>query len=344
MRFSRVIQTIDSHTEGNPTRVIVGGVRVPPGATLLEKRAWLMENDDALRRLLNFEPRGGGLMCSVLLLPAVDPAADFSVVIMEQDEYVPMCGHCIIGTATTVVATGMVAVEEPVTTVRLEAPVGIITCAVRVDDGVVRGVTFENAESFLLLRDERIETAGLGALMVDVAFGGDFYTIVDADALEIELSARNIQQIATAAIEVRTAVSEQLTVRHPERPDIDRCYMVEFTSRHTTSGGDGRNAVIAPPDALDRSPCGTGTSARVAQLVTRGDLALRQPFKQEGPLGTYFTGQAVKAEERGGVLYVTPQVSGRAFITGMGQHVLDPGDPFQSGFRVGAPGQLDGAA
>ena len=199
MRFSRVIQTIDSHTEGNPTRVIVGGVRVPPGATLLEKRAWLMENDDALRRLLNFEPRGGGLMCSVLLLPAVDPAADFSVVIMEQDEYVPMCGHCIIGTATTVVATGMVAVEEPVTTVRLEAPAGIITCAVRVDDGVVRGVTFENAESFLLLRDERIETASLGALVVDVAFGGDFYTIVDADALEIELSARNIQQIAAAA-------------------------------------------------------------------------------------------------------------------------------------------------
>jgi proline racemase len=162
--------------------------------------------------------------------------------------------------------------------------------------------------------------------------------------LGIELTARNVQQIAAAAIEVRAAVTEQLTVRHPERPDIDRCYMVEFTSRHTTSGGDGRNAVIAPPDALDRSPCGTGTSARVAQLVTRGDLVVGQPFKQEGPLGTYFTGQAVKAEERGGVLYVTPRVSGRAFVTGMGQHVLEPGDPFQSGFRVGTPGQLDGAA
>jgi proline racemase len=341
MRFSRVIQTIDSHTEGNPTRVIVGGVPVPPGASLLDKRAWLKENGDDLRRLLNFEPRGGGLMCSVLLLPAVDPAADFSVIIMEQDEYVPMCGHCIIGTATTVVAMGMVPVEEPVTTLRLEAPAGIITCAVAVTDGVVKSVTFENAESFLLLKDQRIETASLGPLSIDVAYGGDFYALVDADPLGIELTARNIERIVGTAREVRAAVAEQLTVSHPERPDIDRCYMVQFTSRHTTSGGDGRNAVIAPPDALDRSPCGTGTSARVAQLVTRGVLALHQPFKQEGPLGTYFTGEAVKATERDGRLYVVPRVTGRAFITGMGQHLLEPGDPFQSGFRVGTPGQLD---
>src|SRR5450631_3574590 len=132
IRYRRVVQTVDSHTEGNATRVIMGGVKVPHGATLLEKRDWLWRNDDGLRRMLNFEPRGSGMMCSVLLLPAERAASDFAVIIMEQDEYVPMCGHCIIGTATTVVATGMVAAVEPITTVSFDTPAGLVICDVAV--------------------------------------------------------------------------------------------------------------------------------------------------------------------------------------------------------------------
>jgi len=332
---ARMVQTVDSHTEGNPTRVIVGGVPVPTGETVVDKRDWLRANNDVLRRMLNFEPRGNGMMCSVLLMPAVTAEADFAVIIMEQDAYPPMCGHCIIGTATTVVATGMVDVVEPVTRVAFDTPAGLVRCGVAVRDGRPRAVTFTNVDSFLLLRDAEIDAPSLGRLTVDVAYGGDFYTLVDADALGIELSVANEAALTAAANEVRSAVESQLSVVHPERPEIDSCYMVQFTSRKTTAGGDGRNTVVAPPGALDRSPCGTGTSARVAALHTRGELALDTPFRQEGPLGTIFTGEAVAAVERGGHLFITPRVTGSAYLTGFHNFILDPDDPLPSGFRVG---------
>jgi proline racemase len=154
---SRTVRTVDSHTEGNPTRVIVGGVPVPPGATLFEKRDWLKTESDGLRRMINFEPRGSGLMCSVLILPPDTETADFSAIIMEQDEYVPMCGHCIIGTATTVVSQGMVEVVEPVTTVRFDTPAGLVVCDVEVENGNVGAVSFENVDSFLLHENVSIQ-------------------------------------------------------------------------------------------------------------------------------------------------------------------------------------------
>ena len=332
---ARMVQTVDSHTEGNPTRVIVGGVAVPPGETVMEKRDWLRANNDALRRMLNFEPRGNGMMCSVLLMPAVTAEADFAVIIMEQDAYPPMCGHCIIGTATTVVATGMVEVVEPVTTVRFDTPAGLVRCEVAVREGRPRSVTFTNVESFLFVRDVELDTGSLGRLRVDVAYGGDFYALVDADGLGLELSVANEAALMAAANEVRSAVETQLTVVHPERPEIDTCYMVQFTSHKTTAGGDGRNTVVAPPGTLDRSPCGTGTSARVAALHTRGELPLDTPFRHEGPLGTIFTGEAVAAVERGGHLFVTARVTGSAYLTGLHNFMLDPDDPLPDGFRVG---------
>ena len=332
---ARVVQTVDSHTEGNPTRVIVGGVPVPPGESVVEKRDWLRANNDGLRRMLNFEPRGNGMMCSVLLMPAVTAEADFAAIIMEQDAYPPMCGHCIIGTATTVVATGMVEVVEPTTRVSFDTPAGLVRCEVAVREGRPQAVTFTNVESFLLLRDAEIDAGSLGRLPVDVAYGGDFYALVDADALGLELSVANEAALCAAANEVRRAVESQLTVVHPERPEIDSCYMVQFTSHKTTAGGDGRNTVVAPPGTLDRSPCGTGTSARVAALHTRGELALDTPFRQEGPLGTAFIGEAVAAVERGGHLWVTPRVTGSAYLTGFHNFMLDPDDPLPDGFRVG---------
>ena len=332
---ARLVQTVDSHTEGNPTRVIVGGVAVPPGATVVEKRDWLRANNDALRRMLNFEPRGNGMMCSVLLMPAVSAEADFAVIIMEQDAYPPMCGHCIIGTATTVVATGMVEAVEPTTEISFDTPAGLVRCEVAVRDGRPHAVSFTNVESFLLMRDVALDTRGLGKLRVDVAYGGDFYALVDADDLGLDLSVANEAALTAAANEVRRAVASQLSVVHPERPEIDTCYMVQFTSAKTTAGGDGRNTVVAPPGTLDRSPCGTGTSARVAALHTVGKLALATPFRQEGPLGTIFTGEAVAAVERYGLLYVTPRVTGSAYLTGFHNFILDPGDPLPQGFRVG---------
>jgi proline racemase len=332
--FRRAIQTVDSHTEGNSTRVITGGYPIPPGRTLLDKRTWLWRHDDGLRRMLNFEPRGHGMMCSVLLMPPIDERADFAVIIMEQDEYVPMCGHCMIGTAMTVVATGMVPATEPMTMVAIETPAGLVRCEVEVQGGRIGGVGFTNVESFLLHRDANIAVEGAGEVQVDVAYGGDFYAIVDGDSLGLRLAPDNDAALIVAAKKIISAVSRQLEIAHPERPDINRCYQILFTSAATTTG-DLKQTIVCPPGSLDRSPCGTGTSARVAALHTRGDLALHQPVRFEGVLGTCFTGEAVAAEERAGVLYVRPKVTGRAWITGFHQFVLDPEDPLPDGFRIG---------
>ena len=335
IRFNRVVQTVDSHAEGNATRVIVGGVRTPPGATLMEKRNWLWQNDDGLRRMLNFEPRGSAMMCSVLLLPPERPDSDFAVIIMEQDEYVPMCGHCIIGTATTVVSTGMVAAREPVTTVRFDTPAGLVTCDIEVKDGAVGSVSFNNVDSFLLKEHVPLEVEGLGRLLVDIAYGGDFYTFVDADALALDLQPANESTLIATYRRISRAVAEQIPVSHPERREINACYQVLFTSRATTTG-DVKQTILCPPGSIDRSPCGTGTSARVALMHSRGELALHESRRFEGVLGTCFRGEAVAAERRGGVLYVTPRVTGNAYITGFHQFVLDPADPLPQGFRIGS--------
>ena len=332
--FQRTIETIDSHTEGNPTRVIVGGVPVPPGDTVLERRAWLAANDDGLRRMLNFEPRGSGLMCSVLLMPAITPAADFSVIIMEQEEYVPMCGHCIIGTATTVVVAGMIEAREPVTTVRFDTPAGLVQCDVEVVDGLVGAVSLSNVGSFSLIEDARIDVEGFGAVPVSVAYGGDFYAIADADSLGVALRPDNDSAIIQAASAIREAVAQQLSIVHPERRDINSCYQVLFTSAHT-SAGDFKQTIVCPPGSLDRSPCGTGTSARLAALHARGDIGLNEPRRFEGPLGTCFVGEVVAAESRSGRTWITPRITGRAYITGFNRLVLDPRDPLPRGYRIG---------
>jgi proline racemase len=211
-----------------------------------------------------------------------------------------------------------------------------VRCEVQVQGGQIGGVSFVNVESFLLHRDARLGVQGLGELQVDVAYGGDFYAIVDADPLGIRLAPDNDAQMNAAAREIIRAVGEQLAIRHPERPDINRCYQTLFTSTRTTTG-DLKQTIVCPPGSLDRSPCGTGTSARVAALHARGDLALHTAVRFEGVLGTCFTGEAVAAEERAGVLYVRPKVTGRAWITGFHQFVLDPEDPLPDGFRIGHP-------
>ena len=330
----RTVRTVDSHTEGNPTRVIVGGVPVPPGENLFDRREWLRKHDDGLRRMINFEPRGSGLMCSVLILPPDSVEADFAAIIMEQDEYVPMCGHCIIGAATTVVSQGMVKVNEPVTRVRFDTPAGLVGCDVRVEAGRVGPVSFENVESFLLLENTPITVEGFGRIVVDIAYGGDMYAFVDADALGLHLGINNDSTLIDAWLKIRAAVGNQIEIVHPEDPAINRCYQVLFTSADKTIG-DYRQTILVPPGTLDRSPCGTGTSARVALLYSRGEIGLNEPRRFEGPLGTCFVGEAIGAEMRNGMAFIRPRITGSAYITGYHQFVLDPDDPLPGGYRVG---------
>ena len=333
-RPSRSVRTIDSHTEGNPTRVIVDGVPVPPGETLLDKQMWLMNNDDFLRRMLVFEPRGGGLMCSVFLMPALSRDADFSVLIMEQDVYAPMSGHCIIGAATTVVEAGLVDVVSPITIVRFETLAGIVKCHVEVNDGRAMAVSFENVDSFLFQSGVEIQVAGIGKIECDIAYGGDFYTMVDADAMELDLVPHNDSAIIATSVIIREAVAEQLEITHPEQPHINQCYQVLFTSEKV-SNGDYKQTIVSPPGAIDRSPCGTGTSARLALLFAREEIGIDESRRFSGILDTYFDGRVAKADIRNGVQYVTPIVRGSAYITGFHNFLMTEADPFPGGFRLG---------
>ena len=307
---------------------------VPPGRTLVARQQWLQEHDDGLRQLLNFEPRGSAMMCSALVLPPLGLGADFSVLLLEQDEYVPMCGHCMIGVATTVVETGMVKITDGDVDVRFETVAGLVACTVHVSDGVVHGVTLRNVPSFLLLRDASIITPNLGPIAVDVAFGGDFYAIVDADELGLALDPANEAPVAAVASEIIAAVNAQLTIRHPGNPAINRCYETLFTTQATRTG-DVRQAIVSPPGAFDRSPCGTGTCARLATMHARGEVRQGQPIRFEGLLGTVMLGEVESAEVHEGVEMVTPLLTGRAYLTGFHTFVLDRDDPFPAGYRIG---------
>lgn len=341
--FARVVQAIDSHTEGNPTRVLIGGVYVPPLASLVEQRDWIRRNDDGLRRMLNFEPRGNDMMCAVLLLPALRQDADFGAIIMEQDEYVPMCGHCVIGAATTVVEAGAIPISRPVTRVRFDTPAGIVTCHVDVSGGRAREVALSNVPSFLLHRDATVDVEGHGPLTVDVAFGGDFYAIVDGDALGLEIAPDHTGPLIEWAGRIIPAVNAQLRIAHPDRADINRCYETLFTTARTTAG-DVKHAVVSPPGALDRSPCGTGTSARLASMHARGLVRTGDDVRFEGLLGTVLTGTVDSATSRDGLDYIRPTIRGRAYITGYHTFVVDPEDPFPAGYRIGpAPRDLSNA-
>lgn len=334
MLFARTIQTVDSHTEGNSTRIVLGGVKVPPGRTVAERNDWLKMNDDGLRRLLNFEPRGHPMMCSVYVFPPVEEGSDFSVIITEQDEYVPMSGHCIIGTATTIVATGMVPAHEPETTVTFDTLAGKVVCRVAVENGKTGRVRFDNVESFLLHRDVVLRPFGKKPVPVDVAYGGCFYAIVDADALGLELSPGNDIEIIAWANEIVARLNEEREIVHPFVPGISRCYQTLFASKRTRTG-DIRQVIVAPPGALDRSPCGTGASAHLATMVARGTVDGTEPVRFEGLLHTVFSASVLSREIRDGLPVIRPEVSGRAYITGFHSFVLEHDDPLPEGFRIG---------
>lgn len=334
--FVRFIHAVDSHTEGNPTRVVLSGVPVPPGANVIEKNDWLKNNDDDLRRLLNFEPRANSMMCSVFVFPPTSAKADFSLVITEQDEYVPMSGHCIIGAATTVVATGLVKQREPETSVVFETLAGLVRCEVSVREHRVGPVSFRNVESFLLHEQLAVSTLDNESVSVDVAYGGCFYAMVDADALGLELTPMNERSIISQARAIIRDLNSRYEIRHPDFPYITRCYQTLFYSKRC-SQGDVQQVIVAPPGALDRSPCGTGASAHLAALIARGLVQQGETVEFEGLLGTKFNACAVELGSRDGRTNIIPEVSGRAYITGFHQFVLDADDPFPAGYRIGDP-------
>ncbi|MFI8419894.1 proline racemase family protein [Streptomyces sp. NPDC085460] len=334
MRTRHVYHAVDSHTEGMPTRVITGGVGVIPGATMAEKRLHFIEHRDSLRTLLMYEPRGHAAMSGAILQPPTRPDADYGVLFVEVSGLLPMCGHGTIGVATVLVETGMVPVTEPVTTVRLDTPAGLVTAAVRVEDGAARSVTLTNVPAFAVGLDLKADVPGHGTVTYDLAYGGNFYAFVELDALGLPFDRAHKQELLTAGLAIMDAInaSDDRPV-HPEDPavaGVKHVYLAAPGSDATRS----RHAMAIHPGWFDRSPCGTGTSARMAQLHARGLLALDTDFVNESFIGTEFTGRLVAGTTVGGRPAVVPTVTGRAWITGTAQYFLDPTDPFPAGFLL----------
>lgn len=331
MRAKRVFHAVDSHTEGMPTRVIVGGVGEIPGDTMMAKRLYFMEHMDDTRTLLMTEPRGHSAMSGAILQPATRSDADWGVVYIEVTGCLPMCGHGTIGVATVLVETGMVDVTEPVTTIRLDVPAGLVVAEVAVEAGAAKSVTIRNVASFAHALDVSVEVPGIGAVPYDMAFGGNFYAIVDADALGVEFDRANGDEIMRRALAMMEAINASNEPIHPTQPEIRGCHHVQVIA----PGSDARrsrHAMAIYPGWFDRSPCGTGTSARMAQLHARGELPLDTDFVNESFIGTTFTGRLIESTTVGDVAAVVPTITGRAWVTGTAQYFLAPDDPFPAGF------------
>jgi len=347
MRLARMIQAVDAHAAGEPGRVIVGGVLDVPGATIFEKMRHLEEHGDGLRKCMLREPRGyPGANCN-LILPPAHPDADAGFVIMEHVEYPGMSGTNTICVTTVLLETGMVPMQEPVTELTLEAPAGLIRVRADCSGGKVRRVTFQNVPAFAVYLDRAIEVPKLGTVTVDVAYGGMFYAIADARAFGLALTPDEGRDIVRITEMIKTAAREQLPVVHPEQPGFTGPTIAQLSGPPSRPDAHMRNVVTVSTGELDwdrpstwtgvidRSPCGTGTCARMATLHARGRLGLHEDFRHESILGTIFTGRLIAETTVGQYPAVVPTLSGQAWITGFASYVVDPDDPFPEGFTVG---------
>jgi proline racemase len=347
MRIANMIQAVDAHACGEPGRVIVGGVLDVPGATMFDKMCYMQANRDDLRKRMLREPRGYPAANCNLILPPTHPDADAGYVIMEQVEYPGMSGTNTICVTTVLLETGMLPMREPVTDLTLESPAGLIRVRAQCSGGKVQRVTFQNVPAFAAYLDARIEVPHLGTVTVDVAYGGMFYVIAEAAPFGLRLTPDEGRDIVRISEMIKAAAQEQLPVVHPDQPGFAGITIAELSAPPTHPEAHAKNAVTVSTGkldwnrpatwtgAIDRSPCGTGTCARMAALHAKGKLALHEDFRHEGILGTIFTGQLVGVTQVGKYQAVIPTLSGQAWITGLSTYVLDPDDPFPEGFTVG---------
>ena len=334
MEFSASYTTVDAHTGGEPLRIVTGGVPRIPGATILDKRRWAREHLDSVRRALILEPRGHADMYGAYLTEAVSPNADLGAIFFHNEGYSDMCGHGIIALAMLAVAQGLVARAEPETRVGIDAPAGFIEAFVRWDGRRAGEVRFRNVPSFLYARDLSVATSSFGNVTVDVAFGGAFYAYLDAAQVGLEVVPEQLSALVRAGHEIKHAVMAAVDVAHPLEGELRGIYGTILAGPPRSPGATHRNVCVFADREVDRSPTGTGTAGRVAQLVARGALALGEPIVNESIIGSTFGGRALERRMVGPFEAVVPEVSGRAAITGFNTWVVDPEDELGRGFLL----------
>lgn len=333
MRLSRVVQTVDAHCEGEASRVVVGGVIDVPGESMFDCKRYLETQRDDLRQMLLFEPRGHSCLSAVLVLPSRNPEAATGYIIMEGTDYPPMSGTNTINTVTVLLETGVLEMVEPETRLTLETPAGLVGVRARCAGGKCESVTFRNVPSFATHIDAPVEVEGLGTVSVDVAYGGHFFVLTDATQLGFDIVPEEAAALAAVGERIKTATGDQISVVHPENPGIHAIGLMTWTGP-PRAGGTSRNATVVSPGRIDRSPCGTGTSARMAALVRRGELQRGDEFLHESILSTTFVGRVVAEGRVGEYGGVTTEVTGRSWIYSAQQLGIDPSDPLPTGYTL----------
>lgn len=336
MQWAKVLNVVDCHAEGERNKVVVGGLGNVPGATMFDKRNYLQDQQDDLRKLLLFEPRGSVLDCVNFVLPATDPAAVFGYVIAESTEYPAMSGSNTICVATVLLEMGMVPMTEPVTTFTLEAPAGLIHLRCECAGGKVTSVRFTNQPSFVFHLDARLDVPGLGELDVAVSYGGMIYVHVDAAQLGLALVPQEARRLCELGQAIKAAAFEQLEAVHPLNPELRGVTQTQFMGplRREHDVLVSRNAVIVSPGRVDRSPCGTGTSARLALMHARGEIEVGETFVHESLIGTRFDSRIEETTTIGKFPAIVPSVAGQAWISGIHLVGLNATDPFPEGFTL----------
>lgn len=334
MAGRHVLRVIDAHGGGNPTRIIVGGVPRLDGATVAAQQVDFAKHWDHLRTAVTLEPRGGALTSSAVLVRPADPRADVGVFFMEPFGYPAMCGSDTISLVAALIETGQIATNGQSATVRLETPAGLVTAQARVTSSGVENVTFTNVPGFLALDEVAVRTAALGELVVDVAYGGNFYVLVPARSLDLDLAADVPSLVGARAKGVLQAAREQLAVQHPTIPALNEITHVMVYDEPSDASRDARVQVVVPPDVLDRSPCGTGTTARVAALVAKGRLQIGGSVRHTSLTGLTFTGRALREVAMESAVGTEVAITGSGHVIGDGNIYVDGRDPLTYGFSV----------
>jgi proline racemase len=329
--WTRIV-SVDAHTEGEPLRVIVLGFPELEGPGILDRRRFAKEHYDHLRTALMWEPRGHADMYGCIVTPPERPDSDFGVLFTHNEGYSTMCGHGIIAVTTVLLELGCLPKREPTTTVRIDAPAGLITAYANVRDGRVQSVRFHNVPSFVASLDDEVEVLGLGTVRYDLAFGGAYYAYVNAPDYGLTCTPADYRPLIATGMDIKRAVMRSRTIEHPGAADLAFLYGTIFIAPPESPDAHSRNVCVFAEGEVDRSPTGTGVSGRLAIHYARGELRVGESIVIESILGTTFTGRVVDTTTVGKYPAIIPEVEGSAYITGRHEFVIDPRDPLRAGF------------
>ncbi|MCK5148802.1 proline racemase family protein [bacterium] len=326
------IVTLDAHTGGEPLRIYLSGLPKLEGSTILKRRRYMHEHLDHLRTALMWEPRGHADQYGCIITPPVTEGADFGVLFLHNEGYSTMCGHAIIAVTKIAVETGMIPMQAPVTTVKIDAPAGLITSYARIENGHVKNVYFHNVPSFLYAKDEIVNVPGLGEIRYDIAFGGAFYAYVKAEDANVGMTGDDFRELIEKGMAIKRAVMAATPLKHPVEEDLNFLYGTIFYGPALSENADSRNVCIFAEGEVDRSPTGTGVSGRMALHHFKGELEINQPMIIESIIGSSFKATAIKNVTFGPHEAVIAEVDGNAHITGINTFYIDPDDPLRHGF------------